>query len=78
MNCAFNSVLFSLDRTVWSVEEKKLVETEFAELLKNKKLPSMENCRAVITAHPELINRKPETLKAFINNLNKKSLKEIM
>ncbi|KAG5861472.1 hypothetical protein JTB14_037361, partial [Gonioctena quinquepunctata] len=62
-------------RKAWSLLENKLVENEFAVFLKTKKLPSLEKCREVIAAHPELIGRKPETLKAFINNINKKAPK---
>lgn len=55
------------------MQEKILVENEFAAFLKVKKLPSLEKCREVIAAYPELNDRKPETLKAYVNNINKKA-----
>lgn len=64
-------ILGNIKRT-WINEEKVAVEEELSEFIKNRRLPSLTKCKAVIMARKELTGRTPEMLKAYINNLFKK------
>lgn len=56
----------------WTTPEKTILQKIFARHIKSKTLPSLAECREVISRYPELRQRTSQTVKAWINNQSKK------
>ncbi|KAL3279455.1 hypothetical protein HHI36_000487 [Cryptolaemus montrouzieri] len=59
-------------RKYWSNNEKMMVMKHFESYLTTNTLPSLRVCKTIIDKNPELRERTPEMLKAYIYNLMKR------
>lgn len=63
-----------LRRLRWTDPEKNIMNQEFADNIRNKKLPSRSDCLKVLVRHEVLKERNVDTIYAWINNRIKKNI----
>lgn len=65
-----------ISRKTWTTPEKQAVRRRFSTYLQLGSLPTINECYEVIQSEQSLKDRSAEQLKAWVNNTNKKKLKD--
>lgn len=60
----------------WTTNEKEIMRNVFGRHLQEKDIPGFPECREVIKKYPELQMRSVQTVKAWVNNEIKKTMRE--